>query len=51
LYPREFLFKLADELAVMPEGTATLEAIADYVVLREQIRICRGTSPFANAPQ
>ena len=40
-YSQEFLSKVADELAPMPPDAATPEAMADYSVLREQIRQCR----------
>ena len=40
-YSQEFLSRVADEIAPMPEGAATPEALADYSVLREQIRQCR----------
>ncbi len=40
-YSREFQIRMADELAAMPEGAALTEAMADYSVLRQQVRVCR----------
>lgn len=33
--------KLADELERLPSGTATREALREYLKLREQIRRCK----------
>ena len=33
--------RVADELAALPEGAAIAEWLADYAVLREQVRACR----------
>lgn len=40
-YSREFREQLAREVRALPDGTATEQALADYVVLREQVRACR----------
>ena len=39
-YGREFQARAADELARLPEGSAIAEMLADYSVIREQIRAC-----------
>ncbi len=40
-YSREFQARAADDLAQLPEGSAIVEMLADYAVMREQARICR----------
>lgn len=40
-YPKAFVGQLAAELAALPAGTAIEDAIADYIVLRDQVRACR----------
>lgn len=37
-YSPEFLAQAADELETLPEGSALAVMIADYAVLREQLR-------------
>jgi hypothetical protein len=37
-YSREFQARAADELALLPEGSAIAEMLADYAVMREQAR-------------
>lgn len=37
-YSPEFLAQAADELEALPEGSALAVMIADYAVLREQLR-------------
>ena len=37
-YSVEFLAQAADELEALPEGSALAVLIADYAVLREQLR-------------
>jgi len=44
-YGREFLARAADELDLLPEGSALAEMLADYSVMRDQARSCRGRSP------
>jgi hypothetical protein len=40
-YSGEFQARAADELALLPEGSAIVEMLGDYAVLREQSRACR----------
>lgn len=40
-YSREFRARAADELALLPDGSAIAEMLADYSVMRDQARICR----------
>ncbi|WGG59346.1 hypothetical protein [Brucella intermedia] len=44
-YSREFQARAADELDLLPEGSALAEMLADYSVMRDQARSCRGRSP------
>ena len=39
-YSREFQARAAEELALLPEGSAIAEMLADYAVMREQARSC-----------
>ncbi len=39
-YSREFQARAAEERALLPEGSATMEMLTDYAVLREQARAC-----------
>lgn len=39
-YGREFQARAADELALLPEGSAIAEMLADYGVMREQALSC-----------
>lgn len=39
-YSREFQARAADELDLLPEGSAIAEMLADYSVMREQARVC-----------
>lgn len=39
-YSREFQARAADELDLLPEGSAIAEMLADYSVMREQARAC-----------
>jgi hypothetical protein len=39
-YSREFQARAAEELALLPEGSAVEEMLADYAVMREQARVC-----------
>ena len=41
-YSREFQVRAAEELAILPEGSAIAAMLSDYVVLREQARTCKG---------
>ncbi|KAB2678929.1 hypothetical protein F9K78_20225 [Brucella pseudintermedia] len=38
---REFQVRAADELDLLPDGSAIAEMLADYSVMRDQARICR----------
>lgn len=40
-YTREFQARATEELAMLPEGTAVTELLADYAVMRDQARACR----------
>jgi hypothetical protein len=40
-YTPEFNQRLAGELEAMPADSATIEAIGDYIGLRDQIRACQ----------
>ena len=39
-YSREFQARAAEELELLPEGSAIAEMMSDYAVLREQARVC-----------
>ena len=39
-YSREFQARAADELDLLPEGSAIAEMLADYSVMRDQARVC-----------
>jgi hypothetical protein len=39
-YSREFQARAADELALLPHGSAIGEMLADYAVTRDQVRAC-----------
>lgn len=45
-YSREFQTRAADELNLLPEGSAIAAMLADYAVMREQARVCRASSWF-----
>jgi uncharacterized protein YceK len=40
-YGGEFQARAAEELALLPEGSAVAEMLSDYAVMREQARACR----------
>ena len=40
-YSREFQAQAAEDLALLPEGSAIAEMLADYAVVQEQTRACR----------
>ena len=40
-YSREFLARAAGELQQLPAGSAIEQMLADYEVMREQVRACR----------
>ena len=41
-YSREFQARAAEELDVLPDGSAIVEMMSDYSVIRDQARACRG---------
>ena len=40
-YSREFHARAAEELAMLPDGSAVVEMMGDYAVMRDQARSCR----------
>jgi len=40
-YGREFQARAADELDLLPDGSAIAEMLSDYSVMRDQARACR----------
>ena len=44
-YSRELQARAAEELAALPDGSAIVEMMADYAVMREQGRVCPGPLP------
>ena len=40
-YSREFQARAAEELALLPDGSAVVEILGDYAVMRDQARTCR----------
>ena len=41
-YGREFQARAAEDLALLPQGSAVAEMLSDYAVMREQARFCVG---------
>lgn len=41
-YSQEFLARVANELERLPPGSAIEQMLADYQVMRDQARACRG---------
>ncbi|UPH70230.1 hypothetical protein LGT41_0010470 [Abyssibius alkaniclasticus] len=39
-YSREFQARAAEEMAMLPDGSAVVEMMGDYAVMREQVRSC-----------
>ena len=39
-YTREFQARAADELDLLPEGSAIAEMLSDYAVMRGQAQVC-----------
>ena len=39
-YSGEFQVRVAEELATLPHGSAIVEMIGDYAVMRDQARVC-----------
>lgn len=42
-YSQEFKARAAEELALLPEGSAITEMMGDYAVMRKQARTCVGS--------
>ena len=42
-YSREFQARAAEELAMLPDGSAIVEMMGDYAAMREQARACTST--------
>ena len=40
-YSGEFQARAAEELALLPEGSAIVEMMGEYSAMREQVRACR----------
>ena len=40
-YSREFQARASNELAQLPDGSAVVEMMGDYAVMRDQVRSCR----------
>ena len=40
-YDMEFQARSAEELALLPEGSAVAEMLSEYAGMREQVRTCR----------
>ena len=43
-YSPESQARAAEELALLPEGSAVAEMLADYAVIREQARMCNSNA-------
>ena len=41
-YSREVQARVSEELALLPEKSVIAEMLADYAVMREQVRVCAG---------
>lgn len=39
-YSREFQAQAAEEMAMLPDGSAVVEMMADYAAMRDQARVC-----------
>lgn len=46
-YSRKFQARAADELDLLPEGSAIAEMLADYGVMRDQARACSGRESYS----
>jgi hypothetical protein len=44
-YSGDFLVRAADELNLLPAGSAIEQMLADYQVMREQARVCIAMNP------
>ncbi|WP_336429213.1 hypothetical protein [Roseovarius sp. E0-M6] len=43
-YSREVQARAAEELLLLPEGSVVVEMLADYAMMREQVRACKMSS-------
>lgn len=43
-YSGEFQARVAQELALLPDGSAVVEMMSDYAVMRDQARVCSGSA-------
>ena len=41
-YDAEFQTRAAEDVQALPEGSAIVEMLSDYAVMREQARVCNG---------
>jgi hypothetical protein len=48
-YSRKFQARAAEELALLPHGSAIVEMMGDYTVMRDQARTCAGSSSPSGA--
>ena len=39
-YSREYQARAAEELVLLPDGSAVVEMLRDYAVMRDQGRVC-----------
>jgi len=46
-YSREFQARAVEELAVLLDGSAVVEMMSDYAVMREQARACRAAATLS----
>ena len=44
-YGRAFQARAAEELWMLPQGSAIHEMLSDYAVMRDQARVCRDSDP------
>ena len=40
-YSRQFQVRAAEEVALLPQGSAVAEMLSDYAVMRDQARACQ----------
>lgn len=45
-HSREFQVRASQELALLPDGSAVVEMLSDYAVMREQARACHDAATF-----
>jgi hypothetical protein len=44
-YSREIRNRATEELALLPDGSAVVEMMGDYAVMRDQARACSWSAP------